>query len=308
MEEWEMRKLLLGTALVALLPFAASAADSYKFVVVSKTVHPWFDIVVNGAKAAAKMLHEQTGKDFEIEYLAPQSANVVEQNNLVERAIATQPAGIMIDMNDPAGNEPVLQEAIDQGIPVVVYDNFGRNSTLKVPVVGNNLCQQATDGANELAKLIGEEGEVAVMLGVPTAPTHATRAKCGQDALAKYPKIKIVAQGIDNDSIEQAQQQAATIMQANPNLKGWIAASGAGPIGIGQAIVEAGKTGKVQFIGIDNLTQMVDLVNKGVTPMSLSTDPFKQGYWATIIMWQKKLGQDGPEVFDTGYYRIDPKK
>lgn len=302
-----MKKLLLGAALMALVPFSASAAETYKFVVVSKTVHPWFDIVVEGANAAAKMLQEQTGDTFEIEYLAPQTANVVEQNNLVERAIATQPAGIMIDMNDPAGNEPVLQEAIDQGIPVVIFDNFGRNTNLNVPVVGNDLCQMAIDGANELAKLIGEEGEVAVMLGVPTAPTHETRARCGQEALAKFPKIKIVAQGIDNDSIEQAQNQAATIMQAHPNLKGWIASSGAGPIGIGQAIVEAGKVGKVQFIGIDNLAQMVDLVNKGVTPMSLSTQPFQQGYWSTIIMWQKKLGQAGPEVFDTGYYKILPE-
>jgi ribose transport system substrate-binding protein len=305
-----MRTLLLATAFAALLPFAtgAQAAENYRFVVVSKTVHPWFDIVVDGAKAAAKMLHEQTGGNFKIEYLAPTSANVVEQNDLVERAIATHPDGIMIDEDDPGANKPVLQEALNQKIPVVIFDNFGINKDLGVPVMGNDLCQQAADEANDLAKLIGDKGEVAVMLGVPTAPTHATRARCGVAALKKYPDIKIVAQGIDNDSIEQAQQQAATIMQAHPNLKGWITASGSGPIGIGQAIEEAHKVGKVQFIGTDNLKEMVDLVNKGVTPMSLSTNPFMQGYWSTIIMWQKKLGQPGPAVFDTGYYTILPVK
>ncbi len=302
-----MKRALFAATLLLTTTLAAEAKE-YRFVVVPKVVHPWFDIVVNGAKDAAKMLESQTKDTFKIEYLAPQSANVVEQNNIVERAVATHPDGIMIDMDDPAANVPVLQEALDQGIPVVVFDNFGTVKGLDVPVVGNDLCLMATEGAERLAKLIGEEGEVAVMLGVPTAPTHATRAACAQKALAAYPKIKIVAQGIDNDSIETAQSQAAAIMQGHPNLKGWVEASGAGPIGIGQAIKEANKVGKVQFVGIDNLTQMVELVNQHVADSSISTNPHMQGFWSTIIMWQAKLGNKGPAVFDTGFYTIKPEK
>ena len=278
--------LLAGIAIAAAALSPASAAD-YRFVVVPKVVHPWFDIVVDGARDAAAMLSEQTGDNFEIEYLAPQTASVVEQNNIVERAIATNPTGIMIDMLDPAANEPVLQEAIDRDISVVIFTNYGRNEALGVPVVG-------------------EEGEMALMLGVPTAPTHAIRAECGLAALEEYPGIEVVAQGIDNDSIEQAQEQAAAIMQANPNLKGWIAGSGAGPIGIGQAIREAGLVGQVQYVGFDNLKQMVELVDEGITPMSLSTNPHMQGFWSILIMWQEALGNPGPEVFDTGYYTILP--
>ena len=302
----KLRACLIGVLVGGLIPTAA-LAEEYRFVVVPKVVHPWFDIVTDGARDAAAMLTEQTGDKFEIEYLAPQTASVVEQNNIVERAIATRPTGIMIDMLDPAANHAVLQEAIDRGISVVIFDNFGANRELNVPVLGNDLCQMATDAAHEVARLIGEEGEVALMLGVPTAPTHATRAECGKAALAEYPGIKLVAQGIDNDSIEKAQEQAAAVMQANPNLEGWIASSGAGPIGIGQAIVEAGKVGKIHYVGFDNLVQMVELVDKGVTPMSLSTNPHMQGFWSIIIMWQEALGNRGPEVFDTGYYQILPK-
>ena len=297
--------LLAGIAIAAAALSPASAAD-YRFVVVPKVVHPWFDIVVDGARDAAAMLSEQTGDNFEIEYLAPQTASVVEQNNIVERAIATNPTGIMMAMLDPAANEPVLQEAIDRDISVVIFTNYGRNEALGVPVVGNDMCQMARDAAHEVARMIGEEGEMALMLGVPTAPTHAIRAECGLAALEEYPGIEVVAQGIDNDSIEQAQEQAAAIMQANPNLKGWIAGSGAGPIGIGQAIREAGLVGQVQYVGFDNLKQMVELVDEGITPMSLSTNPHMQGFWSILIMWQEALGNPGPEVFDTGYYTILP--
>lgn len=65
----------------------------------------------------------------------------------------------------------------------------------------------------------GTRREVAIILGVPTAPNHMIRAKCHEETLKLYPKITIVAKGIDNDEIEIAREQAAAIMQAHPNLK-----------------------------------------------------------------------------------------
>jgi len=138
------------------------------------------------------------------------------------------------------------------------------------------------------------------MMGVPTAPNHAIRAECHEKAFAKYPDIKLVAKGIDNDDIQTAQKQASAIMQAHPNLKGWVACDAAGPIGVGQAIKEAGKVGKVLMVGLDDLPEMVQLVKDGVADSSSSTKPEMQGYWAVISMWQSKLGVKTPKYIDTG--------
>ncbi|PQA71451.1 substrate-binding domain-containing protein, partial [Brucella oryzae] len=81
------------------------------------------------------------------------------------------------------------------------------------------------------------------MMGVPTATNHAIRSEFHQKVFAENQKIKFVATGIYNDDIETAQKQAAAIMQANPNLKGWVASDAAGPSGIGPALKEAGKVG-----------------------------------------------------------------
>ena len=77
---------------------------------------------------------------------------------------------------------------------------------------------------------------------MPTAPNHRIRAETYREVFKKYPKMKLVAEGIDNDDIETAQKEAAAIMSAHPNLKGWVACDAAGPIGIGIAIKEANKT------------------------------------------------------------------
>ncbi len=297
-----MRKFLIPLALsLALVPAFAVAQkkDSYRFVIVPKVVHPWFDAVNNGAKAAAKMIEEQTGAKVTIDYQAPQKADVVEQNQILERAIATKPDGIIVDLLDGKGNKAVLQEAIKRKIPVGVFDSVPPEG-MNLTSVGNDFCEQANIASERLVKLMGGKGEVAIMMGVPTAPNHAIRAECHEKTFAKYPDIKLVAKGIDNDDIETAQKQAAALMQAHPNLKGWVASDAAGPVGIGQAIKEAGKVGKVILVGLDDLPEMVQLIKDGVADSSSSTKPEMQGYWSVIALWQNAQGIHTPKYIDTG--------
>ena len=298
-----MKKLLLPLLLsAALLPAVTQAQqkkDSYRFVVVPKVVHPWFDAVNEGAKKAAQMIQAQTGAKVVIDYQAPQKADVVEQNQILERAIATKPDGIIVDLLDGKGNRAVLQEALKRKIPVGVFDSVPPEG-MNLTSIGADFCEQANIAAERLAKLLGGKGEVAIMKGVPTAPNHAIRAECHAKTFAKYPGIKVVAHGIDNDDIETAQKQAAAIMQANSNLKGWVACDAAGPIGVGQAIKEAGKAGKVILVGLDDLPEMVQLVKDGVADSSSASRPDMQGYWSVIALWQNTLGMKTPKYIDTG--------
>lgn len=278
--------------------------SSFRFVIVPKVVHPWFDKVNNGAKLAAKVIEAQTGAKVQIDYSAPQQADVVQQNQILESSIATRPDGIAIDLLDASGNRASLEEAIEQKIPVTVFDSVAPED-LNLTSIGNDFCEQANIAARRLVELMKEEGEVAIMMGVPSAPNHKIRADCHAQYFAKFPKIKVVATGIDNDSIEQAQKQAAAVMQAHPNLKGWVASDASGPIGIGQAIKEAGKASQVILVGMDDLPEMLQMIRDGVADSTSSTKPEMQGYWAVMTMWQKALGGATPKYIDTGIAVID---
>ena len=303
-----MKKLtiaLLAAAAFA-VPAIASAADagmtkkdSYRFVIIPKVVHPWFDLVNNGAKQAAAVIKAQTGSEVKIDYSAPTQADVVQQNQILESSIATHPDGIAIDLLDASGNRASLEEAVGQNIPVTIFDSVPPPG-MDLTSIGNDFCEQAQIASKRLVELLGEKGEVAIMMGVPSAPNHAIRAECHKKVFDQYPDIKIVANGIDNDDIETAQKQAAAIMQAHPDLKGWVACDAAGPIGIAQAIQEAGKVGKVMEVGLDNLPEMLQAIRDGVADSSSSTKPEMQGYWAVMTMWQKAIGVDTPKYIDTG--------
>ncbi|MBS1180951.1 MAG: periplasmic binding and sugar binding domain of LacI family protein [Proteobacteria bacterium] len=290
--------LFTGAAFAGDLP-GLIKKDSFRFVIVPKVVHPWFDLVNDGAKHAAAVIEAQTGAKVTIEYSAPQQADVVQQNQILESTIATRPDGIAIDLLDPSGNRAPLEEAVEQGIQVSVFDSVPPEG-MALTAIGNDFCEQAEIASERLVKLLNEEGEVAIMMGVPSAPNHAIRAECHKKVFEKYPKIKLVATGIDNDDIETAQKQAAAIMQANPNLKGWVACDAAGPIGVAQAITEAGKAGKITLVGLDNLPEMLQAIRDGVADSSSSTKPQMQGYWAVMTMWQKALGVETPKTIDTG--------
>lgn len=277
----------------------ADEAKTFRFVMISKVVHPWFDQVHKGALAQAESLSKETGDNIIIDYQAPESADVVLQNQIIERTIATKPDGIFIDLLDPVGNRVLIQDALDNGIDVVIYDSESPEG-MNLTKVGNDFYEQASIASDKVAELIGFKGKVAIMQGFPTAPNHKIRAQAHRDTFAKYPDIEVVAEGIDNDSMEVAQQQAAAIISANPDLVGFVSCDAAGPIGIGLAIKEAGKAGVIQNVGMDDLPQLIDLIAEGVVHSSSSTKPKMQGQYSVIALWQQAIGQPAPSVIDTG--------
>ena len=273
--------------------------DHYRFVIVPKAVAPWFDSVNAGAEQAARMIEAQSGAEVEIVYSAPQESQVAIQNQILEQAIATRPDGIAVDPLDANANRAILQEALDQGIKVVIFDSPAPEG-LEVSSVGNDFCEQAQIASRRLVELLGEEGQVAIMMGTPTAPNHAIRVRCHQAVFSEYPDIEVVATGINNDSIVQAQNQAATIMQAHPDLDGWVVSEASGPIGIGQALKEGGKVGEVQLVGLERLPEMLQLVEEGVADSTVANRPEAQGYWTVQALWQQVLDVAAPDYMDTG--------
>lgn len=286
---------------------AMEGKDSYRFVIVPKAVAPWFDSVNEGAQQAAKMIEMQTGADVEIEYSAPQKSQLTVQNQIIEQAIATRPDGIAVDPLDASANRAILQEALDQGIQVVIFDSPAPEG-LPVSSVGNDFCEQAKIAARRLVEKLGEKGQVAIMMGTPTAPNHAIRVRCHKEVFAQHPDIQVIGTAINDDSIAKAQQQAAALMQSNPELDGWVVSEASGPIGVAQAIKEAGKVGEVKLVGLEKLPEMLQLIEEGVADSSVANRPEAQGYWTVQALWQQSLGIKPPDYMDTGVDLITRNK
>ena len=274
-----------------------------RFVMIPKVGHPWFEQVRQGALSGAAMLSSQTGRRVSIEEMAPQQATIALQQQMLAKAIASKPAGIFIDLLDPAALNPLLTQARAAGIGLVVFDSASP-AGLAITAVGNDDCRQASIGSERLVALLGGRGEVAIMQGVPTAPNHATRFRCHQEVFRRYPGITVVATPSDLDDIARAEREALATMRAHPNLRGWVASDASGPIGIGRAIASLGARGRVKAVGIDDLPELVEQVRAGVVDSSVATRPRAQGHWAVLALWQQSLGAPTIERIDTGMTQV----
>ena len=274
------------------------ARRNLRFVIIPKVVHPWFDEVNKGALAQAELLEKQLGIKITIEYLAPETANINEQNSILEKVAAANSDGIAIDPLDNLFNMKAISEIRKKGIPIIVFDSPSPETGILS--VGNNFTQQGVVAAERLVRLIGERGMVAVMQGFPSAPNHKERYEAQIAVLKKFPGISIVDGGIDNDDISRAKQQAAFVLESNPDLSGYLCCDASGPIGIAAAIKEADKVGKVKVIGMDGIKPILEAIKEGVIESSISTIPGMQGSLSILMLWQSALGVQIPRRIDTG--------
>jgi ribose transport system substrate-binding protein len=281
-----------------------SGGEDIVFYVVPKVVHEWFDAVDVGAQMEARALTKLLGRNVKVEFRAPVNADVTEQNRILEEAAATNPDGIAIDPLDFDGSRTVVEEITARGIPVVIFDATVPGYTS----IGNSFTEQAILEVDELGRRLGGRGKVAIMHGVPTAANHAERYNAMFARIAeKWPNMQAIDGGASQDNVETSQQQAAAIIAANPDLDAYLCVDGAAPIGIATAINEAGKKGRITFVGAENLLQILNFVKDGTMVCSYSTKPQMQGAMTVLMMLQAHMGEDTPQFIDTGILYIDEK-
>lgn len=274
-------------------------AKDMNFVIVPKVVAAWFDEVNKGAQQQADLLSEQLGVNVTIDYRAPENADVAEQNRVLEQAAATNPAGIAVDPVDYEGSKAIIEQIKEQGIPVVIFDAIAPEES-GLTSIGNDFSEQAIKGAEILVDILGEKGTIAIMQGVPSAPNHNQRYEAYKEYLSQFPDIKVIDAGLGNDSVEESKQQASAILASNPDINGFLMCDASAPVGISTAVEEAGKTGEITIVGLENLSDILALVKEGKIHSTTCTRPYIQGSNAVLMLWQQYNGIDTPKFVDTG--------
>ena len=125
--------------------------------------------------------------------------------------------------------------------------------------VGADLYMQGEAAGEAMAQAIGGKGKVAIITGFFAVEAHELRRTGFEDCMEKkYPDVEVVGAVENNDKGDVAYTQAQDFMTANPDLAGIYVTAG-GPFGAGQAVEDAGKTGKVQVVSFDFVDETMQL-------------------------------------------------
>ena len=224
------------------------------------------------------------GEDLGVttEYVGPAEYDMDAMIAAFETAIAKQPNGIaVIGFEDTLG--PVIDKAVDAGIPVVTVDGDVNNCKRQC-FVGTGNYNAGFQGGKYLAEAIGGKGQIAIMTK-PGQDNLEQRIQGYQDALADYPDIEIVQIADTQSDSVVAAQAAASLLQMYPDLAGIACVEAAGGTGASTAIREAGKEGQVKIIAMDRDEDVLTAIEEGVITASVAQQSALMSYEAIQILY-----------------------
>jgi ABC-type sugar transport system substrate-binding protein len=271
--------LLAVAPAVAQSPAASGAASGLKVGFIIKPLdNTYFGAMGKGAEAAASALGvglttvaatsltDDAGQASQLAALDASGeygcyvVNPVSPTNLLQPLAAVSAKG---------------QGIMNIDLPIDLDAAKANNVNVTSYMGSDNVATGAAAG-EFLANLLPAGSKVAAVGGLPADPGSLARIKGFSDAIAgKLDLIQTVASNADR---LKAQQDTASIITANPDIKGFFTVSGDMSLGIETAIENAGQKGNIVVVGIDGTVPQLEQVRDGIQPAAVEQFPFLMGY------------------------------
>lgn len=270
-------------------------ATAYTIAVAPKgLVHQFWQTVRAGAEAA--------GKDFNAKIVwngPPKETEVERQISIIEDMINSGVNAIVMAACHEKALIDVLKKATDKGIPVVTIDS-GVVSDIPVSFVATDNVAGAKAAAQELARLVGEEGPVGIIPFVRGAATSDLREQGFNEGIAAFPKITVIPPRYSQSDAAIGMNAMQDMMTAQPDLKGVFAANEAGAIGAAAALKAAGKVGQIKMVAFDASEEEINGLKEGAIQALIVQNPFKMGYEGVKAAVDHLQGKPVEKRIDTG--------
>ncbi|MDK1016522.1 MAG: substrate-binding domain-containing protein [Actinomycetota bacterium] len=280
-------RVVLLTLVVALVGAACSSDDSTDTIAapagqetftigVSNNVvgNSWREQMICAIKAEAKA----RGNVDQV-ILLNRDTDTAGQISDITSLISQGVDAIILNPGDPEAFNAVIEEAVAQGIVVVVVDNGV--TTDAAYLVSNDQVAYGELGARWLFEELGGQGNVAYMRGIDGVGADTDRDTGFQAALADFPGITIVSEVFTDWSPTTGAQQALEILTTKDIDGIWTS-------GIDYSVVEQFPVAGVDYVpivGADNNAFIGQLLNTaGLTGVAITNPPSVGGAGAAVAL------------------------
>ena len=222
---------------------------------------------------------EQKAKELGVEtfMLAPQSgSDIAGQMGMIQDVLTQDVDAIILSTHDENAAAPLVKQAVDSGVAVIIINSDIRNFPTAVHgVVGysqrggtHNLGLYAAGRSSGVAK-------VGVLEGLPGY--HSTERIGGfLDAFATFPQMEVVATLSTEWNVETGYSSMTDMLQAHPEIQIVVAANDYEAIGAARAAREQGRE-DVLIYGNDGDTTGLEDIAAGTWTATVNTTPFVMG-------------------------------
>jgi ribose transport system substrate-binding protein len=266
--------------------------------VIVKSTEANFDFwesVRMGAEAAAK---EFNG---ELIYTGSQSeADLQEQIEILDQAIEQKPDAIVLAAVDFKALVPMAEKAAKRNIPLITIDSNIDSDVVKSFIATDNISASQAAG-HTMAELINKKGKVAIVSYVQGVATAIEREKGFINAISEYPNIEVIGIEHSNGDPQEAYRITKKIIQQHPDIAGIFGANQRSSEGVGRAIKEMKKNGKIKVVAFDSSEEQIQYIEGDIIQAVIVQKPFNMGYLGVKIALQAARGKQVKERIDTGF-------
>jgi ribose transport system substrate-binding protein len=300
-----MKKKLVVAAGIALgimfgVPAIAQTKPTIPIIVKDMT-SPYWQAVVAGARKAGQDLGVNV-----VELGAQSESDVSGQISILEKAVASNPAAIVIaPVQFTALGKPIDEAA--KKVKIIGIESAADTKAMTSLLATDNV-NAGRVAADALAVAITKsyadtEGEIAIITAMPGIASLDQRAKGFKETLAaKYGALDIVVEKVADGKPATVLTMMKDVIAKNRDLRGVFVSDPIMAQAVGQAVSEQTPSDyiRINVVAVGSDDKLVKLLQDDVISGLIVEDPFRIGYDGVKTALAASKGEPVPANVDTG--------
>lgn len=308
--------IIIVVSIILIYPSIITNNTDNSMSSVSNSKQPLYHFILIGQNSDDPFWEElKTGvfkaaEDYNVavEFNCPRFTNLQEQKQYLEIAIASKVDGIATHVLDEATFAPLINQAVEMGIPTVTVETDARNSK-RMAFIGNNSYQIGYEEGQMVVSASLGKSDVALIMDSYTSDigdvSTNLRISGFKDAVKEFgglidiKEIKVSGMGLFT-----AGEITNQLIANNPKIDTIICSSPKDTLGVAQMLVDQNKVGKINIIGYGYLPEIFKYIEKGVVYGSIISNPYNMGYNCIKALLEIKTQHRTSAYVDTGVYSV----
>jgi ribose transport system substrate-binding protein len=247
----------------------------FKFALIPNAPTTYWNI----AKQALKKFEKETGA--KVDFLAPPTGKVQEQNEIIEDLTSQGYDGIILCPIAARDQVREINKASDH-LNVITTDCDAPGSR-RIAYLGPDLHECGRLAGKEAAALLPDGGKIAIFCGSLTADNVQREIAGIREGIAGT-KIEIASMKEDDGDQALARAQVEDVITAMPDVKLMIGLWSYNGPAIASALKASGKTGQIKVIAFGEEGAVLEGIDDGSIHCTFAVPPFEATYRAAMLL------------------------
>lgn len=282
---------------------------------------PYWKRIQRGFRSGVRSL----GYEVKGEVVGPSVYDVEEQLQAFNKVVALRPAGILVSPSEAEIFTEPINQAIQQGIPVICIDSDAPKSQ-RVTFIGIDNYQAGLQGGELALKLLASKLKSrkirrvnVILLTIPNKTNLSERVRGYREVLSRNRKINFMAILDDQGQVQKAYDAiTALLVQEGEPIDAIISVGASGGQGAADSLYTIDMHGKIPIIAMEASPETLDWVERGGISATISQKPYTMGFYGAKLLddlhhnavreyvdWKTAPAYPQPSIINTGTVMVN---